>query len=655
MTITSQCHLARAGKVAWCFSLLALSAIPNSRVNAQPTLPTVRVSAPPVIKSDSTDQFGALRLTVGADQVRDLDAVDLAAAMRRVPGLTITRWNPIGAFGGGSGGSVFVRGHGTGRPGSELKTYIDGVPFYMGVWNHPLLDLLPVGAMQNIVVHKGPQPQVVGNGFSAIRMTSRRAELPGTQGDISVSTGAFNTRIQQANATIRRGIVGLSASQGYAQSDGHRANANGRLANGLLRADVDIRPALRLSLTGMLVDNSAGDPGVLGKPVSRTGRFDTRGSLLSATLHHTTGTAARGMEGEVQLYRSAGHADWYDQPAPDGNTLASFALSGVRFRENVTPWRGGSVVAGLDIDHIDGAVQFDRIAPARPSSFDAPTFQITQPYVAFAHRVDFASKWTITPSIGTRAYVHNRLADEIAPHAGLVVEHDRTLSVRAQWSRGVNYPGLEVTALSALIPPLGSSWERLQPERMKHAEVGVNLQRSVGDMLIGVDAAAFRDDLTDRYVFAFPPISMPPSFLNLGAYRIRGLETSITLQGVGDLSFFGSGSWLNSTRVALPGAPARSFSGGVVWAPSRFRLTVDANGQSSMFANTLVRAASEVNTARVSGFTVWHSRLAIPITRLGSRTELFVSADNLFDRTYEYIPGYPMPGRWFTFGARVGH
>ena len=71
---------------------------------------------------------------------------------------------------------MFIRGQGASRPGSEIKTYIDGVPFYMGVWNHPLLDLLPVNGMERISVYKSPQPQSFGNTFGAIDLTPKRAQ-----------------------------------------------------------------------------------------------------------------------------------------------------------------------------------------------------------------------------------------------------------------------------------------------------------------------------------------------------------------------------------------------------------------------------------------------------------------------------------------------
>lgn len=630
---------------------MPLAAQPGARPQS---LPPVRVSASPVVGEDSVDRFGALRTRVGKDQIRDLDAIDLAAALRRVPGVTISRWNPVGAFGGGSGGGVFVRGHGTSRPGGEIKTFIDDVPFYMGVWNHPLLDLLPVNAMEAISVHKGPQPQLVGNTFSAVRLSSRAATTSGTHGDLSVASGSFNTLVQQANATVKAGRLGVAAAQGYARSDGHRPDARGQLVNGLLRADLAISSSLDATFTGMLVGNSARDPGAFGQPASRTGRYDTRGSLLSLALHHTAGSADRGVRGTLQLHRSSGAGDWYEQPAPDGNTLARFTLQGVRVREEFTPWRGGGISAGLDVDEITGDVRFDRVAPAPRSTFDASRLRVLQPHLAFSNRFLLTTGWAVTPSAGVRAYDHNTFADEIAPHAGLVLERGADLQLRGQLSRGINYPGVDVAALSALIPALGSTWRDLSPERMLHSEIGIMLGHTFGAARrVTVDATAFRDDVRDRYLFAFPPASIPPAFRSIGAYRVRGVEASLRVDAGGGVALFGSGTWLDPSISTLPSVPARSFSGGAVWDARRWRLTVDAHGQSGMTVNTLARAANAVNLARVNGFTVWHSRLAVPVTSRGTRTELFIGADNLFDRAYAYLPGYPMPGRWFTFGARL--
>ncbi len=141
----------------------------------------VIVTARPIIDGNVVDAQGAVSTVVTEDQLRDLNAIDLSAALRRTPGVAVSRFNPVGSFGGSEGGAVYVRGMGSSRPGSEIKTYIDGVPFYMGVWNHSLLDLLPVNGVERISVHKGPQPQRYGNTFSAIELATRRATTDGSR------------------------------------------------------------------------------------------------------------------------------------------------------------------------------------------------------------------------------------------------------------------------------------------------------------------------------------------------------------------------------------------------------------------------------------------------------------------------------------------
>ena len=65
----------------------------------------IRVPAPPVIEANQTDRFGFDSTLVTAAQIEDLNAMDLAAALRRTPGVAISRYNPIGAFGCAEGGA----------------------------------------------------------------------------------------------------------------------------------------------------------------------------------------------------------------------------------------------------------------------------------------------------------------------------------------------------------------------------------------------------------------------------------------------------------------------------------------------------------------------------------------------------------------------
>ena len=122
---------------------------------------------------------------VGEEQVRHLNAQDLPSALRRTPGVTISRYNPVGSFGGAEGGAIFVRGLGSIRPGGEMKTYVGGVPLIMGVFKHPLMDILPVDVAGSIEVVKGAQPHRFGNTFSAVNLVPKRMTEQGQMARLS--------------------------------------------------------------------------------------------------------------------------------------------------------------------------------------------------------------------------------------------------------------------------------------------------------------------------------------------------------------------------------------------------------------------------------------------------------------------------------------
>jgi iron complex outermembrane receptor protein len=138
---------------------LAASFMLATQVYGQ-SVPNLVVTAKPDIAEIEIDKFSSTSAVITDETIRDLHAADLASALRNTPGTQISRYNPVGSFGGAEGGSVFIRGMGLSRPGSEIKTYIDNVPMYMPIWNHALLDLLPVNGMKDITIYKSAQPQV---------------------------------------------------------------------------------------------------------------------------------------------------------------------------------------------------------------------------------------------------------------------------------------------------------------------------------------------------------------------------------------------------------------------------------------------------------------------------------------------------------------
>ncbi len=611
--------------------------------SAQPAalrLDAAEVVASPIVGAVELDRFGSATTVVTERQIEDLNAYDLANALRRTPGVSISRFNPVGSFGGGEGGAIFIRGRGQSRPGADIQTFIDGVPVYMGVWNHPLLDILPVNTIDRIAVYKSPQPQVFGNAVAAIDLLPKRVPQGRQQlASGRAGAGSFGTLVAQADYGARAGVVDYLIGGGHMRSDGHRDDGDGRLTNALAQVGVQMDRHWSVGALALGSDNRARDPGPLGRPQLNNGEYQTRLGLLSVSLSHRHTLA----QGDVKLYATDGRGYWYRQAGTAGDTLTDWSQAGLRAREVLSPWADGELMAGLDVDTVTGRVRF-RPTNARPTQFDgAPRLRVVSPYAAVNHRLDLGS-WSLTPSVGLRWYDHSQFDSVAAPHAGVMLEGG-PWTLRYQWARGINYPGLDVIVFSQnVIPGLGQSWRKLSPERVDHSEFGI--RHAVADTL-SLDLAVFNDRGANRYVFV-PPPPPPPVYVNRGGASVKGAEATVTWQPASDWSVFAGVTWLDSTPSSLPYTPRWSAAAGLTGAFGPWRLSVDAQVVDDQYVLSQGRSATAVNTLKVDSYALLNARLAF---RLSPQAEVFLAVENVTDTDYELRPAYPMPGRSAMLGV----
>ncbi|WP_426992093.1 TonB-dependent receptor [Methylomonas sp. CM2] len=617
------------------------------------------VIADPIIEENHVDEFSNVSAVTTEDQIRDQNAVDLASALKRTPGVQISRYNPVGAFGGDQGGAVAIRGQGAGRPGSEIKTYIDDIPMYMATWNHPLLDLLPVNGMHSITVYKGPQPHINGNNFGSINLRTKTAVEDGLHGSGRLSGGFFGTIIEQADVQGKYGDFDFSVAQGYAKSDGNRQNGYGELRNVLGKAGYQFNANWRSDVTFLYADNRAGDPGQYGV-TAPIGEYDTVAGMVAASLSHQHGS----WQGKFTLYHNGGDGNWLNQgvywagwtgaafasaPRARSNLLSQYSMDGFRWKEQVSPWQGATLLAGIDNEWLNGKI--NNLIPGTDQQiyqFATPTFRLTTPYVALSHDLVLNKEWTLVPSVGVRFYDHSHYASKVSPHAGLSLISEN-LTLFGNVSNGVNYPGIDAAANSgalANVPFFSFSpqgWQGLAPESVDHAEVGLKASPFKSTQ---IDLSFFIDNVKNRYVF---DVSQG-AYLNYGAYWMRGLEASIKQELIADWSLFAGLTLLNPSIENLPYTPEQAVTAGINGPIGPLRFSFDLQYQSRTWALNRSRNISDVNTQRVEAFTVANTRLALPISELGKKGEVFVSVENLFDKRYVYRPGYEMPGIWGQVG-----
>ncbi len=586
------------------------------------SLQDVVIIAKPIVEEMRLDGQSTTSSVVGEEQLKDLNAADLASALRRTPGVSIARYNPVGSFGGDQGGAVFIRGMGASRPGSEIKTYIDGVPFYMPVWNHPLLDMLPMNGMSSVTVNKSPQPHITGNNFASIHLETKRPVQEGVTGNVRASAGKFNTTLEQADISGKADGLEYSFAQGYAKSSGHRANADGQLNNAIGRIATKLNNNWTAGVSFLAVDTKAGDPGGDGND-----RYNIRANSVSAFLQHQHAD----VNGEFRMYKNSGKSEWLYNVMGGAN---DFEMSGARWKESIKVAADTRVIAGVDYDTMGGKTPMANM----------PTFKITSPYGSIVRTSAVNADWSLVSSATLRAYQHNYYASSTSPALGFsLVSNTVTYFINA--SKGVNYAGLDGPALNA-VGGRNDTWKNLKTEKADHLEVGAKFTPNDKAQ---IDISVFKDSVSDRYYNT----GMGGSFFSTGAFTNQGGEATFRQQVSASWSAFVGASFLDPSISNLPYAPKRSYSVGLIGKAGPFKLAVDAQSQSDFYSMNWGRengGVSASNTEKLPGFTVVNARVAYPSAALGKRGEYFVAVENLTNTSYAYTSTRPMPGRWAQVG-----
>jgi outer membrane cobalamin receptor len=601
----------------------------------------VTVTARPVLEEIRRDPIAGAVTKVGAQQIEDLGAGDPAAALRRVPGVVVSRYNVVGSYGGGDGGGVFARGQGAGRPGAEIAFSVDGVRKFNGVFSHPLLDHVSVDLAESLDVYKGAQPVLFGNmAFATIDVVSRRRTEEGFGGRASAAYGSFSTSALAAEASGRTGAFDFLVSASQRQSDGHREGSDGKTRALFARAGYELGGGWALGVTADLTSGRASDPGVAGAarpPV--TPRFDTDGEMGVLTLSREHG----GRQGFVKLYLDDGAIDWlqWDGARQQSyRTLTDWENWGLKARDAFSVLGRGELTVGFDVESYGGKARETR--PAGEVPLGDFRFRNVAPWTAFSYT--FGDTVKVTPSAGVRYNDSKDFGGVWGAQAGVTVASPLG-EAHARYARAFNLPGVWAAVLYQGYGR-GDQWKGLEPELMDHWEVGFAPRLGPKASL---DVTFFYDDVKDALRLV-PPPPPPPSWANTGAYRSRGAEVSVSLEPIPALGLYAGAAYTETDPSPIPFTPKWTFSGGAVATVSLFRIAVDAQWVDDRYTGNLRFPGAP---AFVESYFLLNGRVTAKLDALVPGLEAFVAGENLTDSEFAYRPGYPMPGASASFGASV--
>lgn len=624
---------------------------------AVPELEEVEVrAATPILESVELTELADRVSRVSAEQIEAMHAGDLSAALRRIPGVTISRYNVVGAFGGSDGGAVFIRGHGSGRPGGEIATLVDGVPRFTGVWTHPLLDTLSIDVAGEIAVYKSPQPVRLGTmAFGAVDIIPKRAPVEGLTGRAMTSFGSWDTWTARAEAAYRDDTIDAMVIGSHRESDGHRPEADGRVD--AIYANLGFRPteAWDLSLQVHVTDSRADDPGSTLEtpppPVANiTPRFETRSTFLLGKAVYNHSPAG---QTEIRVYHENGQMDWRQRhvpppppfPAQQLNTITDYENNGVRVRDT-RDLDFGRLILGVDYDLYGGGVR-EVFARGPVRTFDEIEFRNTAGYAAI--EAALPGREDLSLSAGLR-YNDARFFDaEWGAQAGLQWQLENAL-IFVNTARSFNYPGVYVSVFGRRPPPwgVGDDWRELDAEIIEHVEIGADFALS---QHLTLHASLFRDAI-DNALRITPPAGpgAPGVITNIGGYRVSGAEAMLRLTRPEGFEVFAGGTFLDPSSDRVPNVPKWSLTAGASWQLTE-ALVLSGDYQ-FVDEQAVLNPRFPGMPDRVAAFHLVNARIAWT-QDLGERFNAtwFLLGENLLDEDYAYRPGYPMPGASITGGV----
>ncbi len=620
------------------FSIIA-SAV-GSLVAAPQEAPTITVTAPPLVAEESVTAYGGSVSVVSREQMDNAGATDLQSALRRVSGVTISRYTLLGAFGGADGGSIFIRGRGTGRPGSDIKIYQDGVPRKVGVFDHPLMDTLAVDHAERISVYKGPQPAVSSGAFGSADIESRRRTLPGLETEAEVTAGEHGTLTGRLHHGGRLDGLDYYGGVSYKESDGHRPHSAVELQSLYGRVGGALGRGFSLSAQVTATDNMVEDPGIKGTPVPVRDQYATKTVTPSIRLDNQSERT----DGFALLYYEDGQIRWDKDRigapgTPPGASNTDWENYGLRAAQTLR-LSPASVQLSLDAGSEGGSTENRTISGAVPFAFKDRYDTIT-PGLAADVVWEAIPGWTVQPSAGVRHYMHSDFSDETAPHAGVAVRG-------AGWTffgnaaRGVNYPGVYAPGIAA------STLDRLEAETLDHVEAGAQWRSRSENAMLGL--SLFRDRTDNLLQWT------PAGLLNVGSADADGAEITAHLRPCDRLALYAGITLLDPEDSRTPRAPDWTASAGAsVSVTRRLQVHADVDAVAEQYAfNGRAGDGERLTAEEVDRYTVGSLRITYtPVLAEKGRVTVFAGCDNIADVSYETQAGYPLPGRFYSGGVRV--
>jgi outer membrane cobalamin receptor len=616
---------------------------------------------------------------ITGEQLLSTQAESLPDALRSVPGLTVASSGGRGAI-----SAVFPRG---GEADYSL-VLVDGVPAnaFGGAYDFAHLPLVNI---DRIEIVRGPQSALYGANAigSVIRVITKRGGSPSA--NASIEGGSFDTSRITAATAGERNAWQWGASAERLASDG--LNGTETAAGEIVRNDDYTRHSLAAS-GGWVNDSGAvvrgnlhfeederGFPGPFGSdPGGSFGGIDdiSRGNN-DRWLAAIAAASPAGRRVRVQAQLTHGRIDSrFDSPF-GGSESWSRRTTG-RLQSDIALRRSLDASVGAEVQRERVGSTFITAADSRELPVERSLFGAFGELCWNRRDTIFVTSGLRIERIARDALPENPDAFSPRPPFGDQTVVSVNPKIAAAWfvrSGGGNYTKIRGSAGTGIRPPDGfeiafTDNPDLQPERSRSFDLGLDQALADGRLLI--ESTAFYNRFDDLLV-AVGSFSGASRFRtdNISNARARGLELAGTVRTrwnaarTVDLQVRLAYTLLDTEILAVDReqeAPPPFTPGDALLRRPKHQFALDAFVQSGPIAaflhgggrSRVLDVEPTLGTFgglfHSAGYSVWNAGATWSVT---SQLSVFGRIDNIFDRAYEEVFGFPALPRAFVAGVRV--
>lgn len=528
----------------------------------------------------------------------------------KIPGIFITEKGFAGFGISNPAGRISIRGlNGI----QQVLVIIDGRPEYAGLFGHPISDLYTNSSVSSVEIIPGSASVIYGGNAmgGVINIKTKYPELDGTSFNIGTKYGSFNTFNIHGSITYKKERFSARLFLNNDNSDNERQFASYNSRSAGINANYKFSDNWDLSFNSSLARMKSHDPGTVTNPfLNNSVWYDVSRAGLSFNLKNKF----EKVEGNSLIYFNSGVHDVFDGFHSTDQMIGVVLNQGYILNNNTVISFGG------DFKNYGGTAR-NRNPIVDTTISEAGTYLMVSQKII--NRLTFSG--------ALRLANHSVYGSKLLPQASVNYSLN-TITFFAGISEGFRSPTIaELFMFAANI--------NLKPEYSWNYEIGFKGNPILKNLLL--NASAYLIEGKDLIV----GVGIPPNRKNqnIGSIKNVGIELSANYHPANNL-FFNFGFSRIDMKTKIIGVPESQLYAESIFNYNKFQTTINIKSVGNLYKRIATNSLTELKeNYALLNFDITYS--------IFKDFRIFIKGDNLLNKKYEILSGYPMPGRTILIGA----